>query len=309
MPTQGSHREHIETSQEAGFNRVSLVSLLAGLLTAYGTFAVVAAIAGAVLNANDAETEFRTNDWTGSGAVASLASAVVLLVAYLFGGYVAGRMARRAGVLHGVLVFVASLITGAVVGVVVGVLTDNEDVKDNLRSIGLPTSVDQIEEVAVVGAVVSLIAMLVGSVLGGALGERWHDKLARRAADPSIGPAAEARARDEREDDERRRRIEHDENLRREGALVQGDEQDGRRRVLHDEGPRGEGEVGPRQGEALDSDDPQRRQDDIFEDSDEPRYTAAEWQQQQQGSPAVTQEGPPTVASGPGRDRDPDRPV
>ncbi|HYI62271.1 MAG TPA: TIGR04086 family membrane protein [Acidimicrobiales bacterium] len=195
-------KEHREVAREAGVGQVSLVSIIAGVVTAYGTFAVVAAVVGALLAAADVDTEFRTDDWTSSGAGASLASAVALFVAYLFGGYVAGRMARRAGLLHGAAVVVLSLIIGAVVGAVVS-LGDSSAIEDNLRSIGVPTTTDQIEDVAVAGALLSLLGLVVGGLLGGVLGERWHTKLARRFADPEIGPAAEARAEADRLDRER----------------------------------------------------------------------------------------------------------
>src|SRR5690606_20463384 len=140
------------------------------------------------------------DDFTSSGAAAALASAVVLFLAYLFGGYVAGRMARRSGMLHGALVFVTSIVIAAVVGGLVSAIGDSSQVEDSLRSIGIPTSWDQVEDVAVAGAIVSLVAVLLGSLLGGMLGERWHTTLARRVADPSIGPAAERRERIEEDD-------------------------------------------------------------------------------------------------------------
>jgi hypothetical protein len=61
--------------------------------------------------------------------------------------------------------------------------------------VGIPTTTHQITGVAVAALVVSLAAMLVGSVAGSVQGERWHTKLARRAADPDIGPAADLRRR------------------------------------------------------------------------------------------------------------------
>jgi hypothetical protein len=207
---------HRETAREAGVGMLSPLSVLAGVLCAYGAFAIVAAVVGAALAAADVDTEFRSNDWTGSGAVASLASAAVLFFAYLFGGYVAGRMARRAGLLHGTLVFVVSLVVGGVAGGVVSALADSTEIGDNLRSIGVPTTMDQLTDVAVAGAVLSLVAVLVGSLLGGALGERWHTKLARRVADPEIGITADERSRLEQEEAERRARIDdHDDALRR----------------------------------------------------------------------------------------------
>ena len=202
-------RVHRETAQEAGFGTISPLSVIAGVISAYGAFAIVAAIVGAILTQIDVDTEFRTDDFTSSGFAAALASAAVLFVAYLFGGYVAGRMARRAGMLHGVLVFVTSIVLGAIVGGVVSAIGDNSDIESNLRSIGIPTSTDQFDDVAIVGVIVSLAAILLGSLLGGALGERWHTKLARRVADPTIGPAAERRDRIE-EDDAMHRDLRHE---------------------------------------------------------------------------------------------------
>jgi hypothetical protein len=209
-------RVHRETVREAGMGSVSVLSVVAGVLCAYGTFALVAALAGGLLDQFNVDTEFRSNDWTGSGAVAGVVSALVLLVAYLFGGYVAGRMARRLGGVHGLAVAVLSLVLGAVAGAVVSGLSDNSDVTRNLRSIGVPTTRDQVSGVAVAAVLVSLGAILVGGFLGGVMGERWHTRLARRAADPDRGPAAEARRRAEREDEERPRRIAQDELVRRE---------------------------------------------------------------------------------------------
>ncbi len=216
--TRQDKKEHLAITREAGISRVSLVSVIAGLVSAYGAFAIVAAIVGASLSKAHVSTNFRTNDWTGSGAVAGLASAVALLVAYLFGGYVAGRMARRAGMLHGFLVFLTSLIVAAVAGGVVAALTDNKDIRSNLRSIGVPTSTDQLKGVAIASAGASLAAILIGAVAGGALGERWHTKLARRAADPAIGPAAESRALATEQDDARRQQVAADPAVRREVA-------------------------------------------------------------------------------------------
>jgi hypothetical protein len=249
-------RVHRETIHEAGYSTISPLSVGAGVLSAYGAFAVVAAIVGAVLTAVDVDTEFRTDDWTSSGAAAALASAVVLLVAYLFGGYVAGRMARRSGVLHGVIVFVTSLVLGAVVGGVVSAVAEGDEVESNLQSIGIPTSTDQFDDVAVAAVIASLAAIAVGSILGGLLGERWHTKLARRVADPEIGPAADARRRVDDEEAERHDRLERD------GALHRDLDRD--RAVAAEDGRLRDG-------------------DDLDLRDDEPRYTAAEWQAREAG--------------------------
>lgn len=262
-------RVHRETALEAGFGTLSPLSVLAGVLCAYGAFAIVAAVVGAALAAADVNTEFRSNDWTGSGAVASLASAAVLFIAYLFGGYVAGRMARRAGLLHGALVFVVSLLVGGVAGGVVSTLADSNDIEDNLRSIGVPTTMDQVTEVAVAGVILSLVAVLVGSLLGGALGERWHTKLARRVADPEIGTTADERARLEAEEADRRARLDNDDALSRDvDTEVAASEP-----VI----------VGrtPLIARPVDTDDGVGRDQNVDLRDDEPRLTESEWRERE----------------------------
>src|SRR5688572_24681931 len=58
--TKRSRWDHLAVAREAGLGRVSMLSVLAGTLTAYGAFAVVAAVAGAVLAAADVDTDFQT---------------------------------------------------------------------------------------------------------------------------------------------------------------------------------------------------------------------------------------------------------
>jgi hypothetical protein len=146
----------------------------------------------------------------------------VLLVAYFFGGYVAGRMGRRAAITHGLCVFVGSLIIAAVTSGVVAALADDRRLRGNLRSVGIPTNTDQVTGVAVAALIVSLAAMLIGSVAGAIQGERWHTKLARRAADPDIGPAADLRRRAAAEEEARRGRVEGDEVIRLESPADTG---------------------------------------------------------------------------------------
>lgn len=219
-------REHRLTAREAGLSRLSIISVLAGTVTAYGTFAVVAAITGAALDAADVDVDLRTDDWASSGAAAGLVTALVIFVAYLFGGYVAGRMARRSGLLHGAAVAILSIVVGAAAGAIAR-LADDAAIEENLRSIGMPTAWDQVESVAVFGAIASLVALVAGALLGGTSGERWHTRLSRRVVDPDRGPAAEARAVADREsararelDGERDQRLHADPALDREHSAV-----------------------------------------------------------------------------------------
>ena len=178
----------MELATEAGYPKVSLGSVLAGVLVAYGAFAIIAAIAGGVLTAVGVDVDsLSTNDWREYGIVSGAAAALSLFLSYLFGGYVAGRMARRAGALNGALVFVFGILLVAGVAAV-GMQTGSDAVMSNLRSMGVPTSGDEYAAIGTFAGLGAVLAMLVGSILGGISGERWHGKLLTRALDPAIGP-------------------------------------------------------------------------------------------------------------------------
>lgn len=283
MAPQRSTQRHLEITREAGLGRISWLSILAGLVTAYGAAALVAAVVGSLLARAGVDTEFRSNDWTGSGAAAALATAVTLFIAYLFGGYVAGRMARRAGLLHGVLVFVASIVVAAIAGGIVAVLANGQeerDMRSNLRNIGIPTSTDQLKAVAITGAIVSLAAILLGAIVGGILGERWHTKLARRAADPEVGPAADMRERAAHEDDQRHERVAQDRLVRRD---LEGDD-DGDSGNVGDRRDDGGWDAGepPRTSSGTDTYATSSSQGGASAiDADEPRLTEREWRERE----------------------------
>jgi hypothetical protein len=176
---------------DAGFGELSFVSAAAGVVAAYGLFALLAGLATGVLAASKAKFNLSQN-WHQLGMAGGLVVAGLLLLAYLFGGYVAGRMARRAGVVHGVVVFVLGVVVVALAAVIARAVGGADVASSNLRGLGVPTTGAEWRDVATVAGVASLVAMLVGAVAGGALGERWHAKLVTRALDPRIGAEAEA---------------------------------------------------------------------------------------------------------------------
>jgi hypothetical protein len=191
-------RDRAALTRQAGIGKLSLISVLAGVLVAYGAFAVLAALAGAAAAALGLNTDLSANNWAELGVGSAIVAAVVLLLAYLFGGYVAGRMARRAGLLHGIAVFILALVIVALVAAIAATQTDTSPIRDNLRSLGIPTTGAEWGDVGTLAGIGSLAAMLVGAVLGGLLGERWHTKLTRRAASPKYGPERDLPTTDDR---------------------------------------------------------------------------------------------------------------
>jgi hypothetical protein len=191
-------RDRAALTRQAGIGKLSLISVLAGVLVAYGAFAVLAALAAAAAAALGLNTDLSANNWAELGVGSAIVAAVVLLLAYLFGGYVAGRMARRAGLLHGIAVFILALVIVALVAAIAATQTDTSVIRDNLRSLGIPTTGAEWGDVGTLAGIGSLAAMLVGALLGGLLGERWHTKLTRRAASPNYGPERDRPTTDDR---------------------------------------------------------------------------------------------------------------
>jgi amino acid transporter len=177
-----SPRDRKRLARQAGLGRLSFISALAGVLVAYGAFALLAALVGAVAVALGLDTELASNDWTAFGMGSAVTVTVVAFAAYLFGGYVAGRMARRAGLVNGLAVFALAVLLVVVVGAIVASQTDTEAVQANLRSLGLPITGAEWAKIGTAAGIGTLVGMLVGAGIGGVVGERWHSELARWAA-------------------------------------------------------------------------------------------------------------------------------
>jgi len=186
----GSDRRAL--AADAGFGSLSMASILAGVLVAYGAFAVLIGVAASIVDALNVDTDIVTTDYEQLGIGGGLIVAAILLVSYLFGGYVAGRMARRAGLLNGLLVAILGLAIAAGVAALVRA-SDAETINTSLRSLGVPTTADEYGQALTVAGIASMAAILLGSLLGGSLGERWHGKLLTRAVDPNVGTEADAR--------------------------------------------------------------------------------------------------------------------
>lgn len=108
---------------------------------------------------------------------AAITLAVVMLIGYFAGGYVAGRMTRFDGALQGVGVWVVALVVMAIAGGVGAVFGSQYNVMNriNLPSVGF--SSHQLGWAALAAGVVALLLMLVGAVLGGRTGHRYHDRV------------------------------------------------------------------------------------------------------------------------------------
>ena len=188
-------RDRRALAADAGFGAVSLPSILAGVLVAYGAFAILAALGAAIVDAVGVDTDVISTNYEELSVAGGLITAAILFLSYLFGGYVAGRMARRSGIVQGILVAVLGLIVVAVVAALASLAADTDEIVGNLRDLGVPTTGDEWSQVFTVAGLAVLAGIVLGGLLGGILGERWHGRLLARAVDPNVGTEAEMRAR------------------------------------------------------------------------------------------------------------------
>lgn len=214
----------------AGFGRLSITSSLAGMFTAFGSFALLAALVGVTLRLVGIDSADLTANWREFDLAAALTVAGVLFVSYSYGGYVSGRMARRSGAGNGAMVFVLGVLVLAGAGAAVGLQAEEEQVIDGVRALGVPATGDDWAAIATFGGLAALASMLIGSITGGMWGERWHGRLLSRALDPSIGDAGvEAGG------------AENTMDLRDDTESVDADREADRERALATPGPRPDG--------------------------------------------------------------------
>jgi hypothetical protein len=113
------------------------------------------------------------------GIAGGIALLVILFLAYLAGGYVAGRMARFDGVRQGIAVWVVGLLVVIVLAVLGVVLGSKYNVLQSLNLPRIPVGEGTATTAGIIALVAVLVVTLVGAILGGKLGERYHRKIDR----------------------------------------------------------------------------------------------------------------------------------
>ena len=121
----------------------------------------------------------------GVGVGIGIALLVVLFLAYLAGGYVAGRMARFDGVRQGIAVWVIGLLVVLALVAAGMFLGRQSDVPAQHELPRMPIDEGTATTAGLVTLAAVLVVTLLGAVLGGKLGERYHRKI-DRAGFPAV---------------------------------------------------------------------------------------------------------------------------
>ncbi len=152
---------------------IAIAALLTALLSAAGT-----AIGLTELSSREARSSAET-----IGIVGAALLLLVLFLAYLAGGYVAGRMSRFDGARQGLGVWLFGLVVTIVLALL-GVIFGSE--YNLVQQIGVQPRIPIDEGALTTGGIIALaafvIATLGGALIGGKVGERYHRKVDRAGA-------------------------------------------------------------------------------------------------------------------------------
>jgi hypothetical protein len=169
---------------------LSVGSILTGMAVALGAMFLLTALIGGIAFAMElADVQVNaTVEQIGWGV--GIALLLAMFLAYLWGGYSAGRMARGAGLLNGVLVPVAALLLTGLVALIVWAVGAEVRIAAPFTPVQIPVDQDLAVTFGTVLGIASLVAMFGGAALGGWLGSRWHDKLEATVVDEPVAPRA-----------------------------------------------------------------------------------------------------------------------
>ena len=185
--TRGSGREAV-AAQRATFGGIKWGAAFFGWLSANGLAVILIALlsaAGVALGlAQGVDTPGEAADQAATqantlgigGAVAVL---VVLFLAYLAGGYVAGRMSRFDGARQGLAVWLVGLLVVLLLAAAGGILGSQYNVLQQLNLPRIPIDEGTATTAGLITLGAILLATLLGAVLGGKIGERYHRKVDR----------------------------------------------------------------------------------------------------------------------------------
>jgi hypothetical protein len=158
--------------QHERYGGAKLGSAFFGWLVAVGLTVLLGVLTGAVTAAVGADP-----------AIGSIATVAVLLVSYYTGGYVAGRLARFDGARNGFLSWAVGVVATIVLTVVAAFVGAQYDVLNRVSLPTLPTSLADVTATGMILAAIAVFGTLLAAMLGGKIGESFHRRVDRAAAD------------------------------------------------------------------------------------------------------------------------------
>ena len=148
--------------------KFDILATIAGALAALGTLVLLSSLLSAAVGTIGYQTGVDDQDLGIGGLIGGL---IVLFLACLVGGWVAGRIARHKGGLHGLVAILWLVALAALLAALAAIAGDKYDVTER---VGLPSwfDADAMTAAAIGTGLLALALALLGGWLGGKLGER-----------------------------------------------------------------------------------------------------------------------------------------
>ena len=178
-------RREVVGRQKDAFGGMKFGSCFFGWLTASGTAVLLTALVTGIgaalgLSRNVEAADTSATQAQSVGLVGGIVLLAIIFVAYLAGGYVAGRMARFNGLKQGLGVWLWAVIIAILVGVAGWLAGAQFDVLAQLNSFPrLPLNEGTLTTGGIIVAIGVVVVSLVGALLGGLAGMRYHRRVDR----------------------------------------------------------------------------------------------------------------------------------
>jgi hypothetical protein len=182
-PTRGAARDAID-AQRSRYGGIKWGAAFFGWLSANGLAVLLVALLSAAgvaigLTQGVPSTDEAAQQADTIGVVGGIVLLVILFLAYLAGGYVAGRMARFDGTRQGLAVWVIGLLVVLALAALGLVFGAQFNVLQQLNLPRIPIDEGTATTAGIITLVAILVVTLLGAVLGGKMGDRYHRKIDR----------------------------------------------------------------------------------------------------------------------------------
>jgi hypothetical protein len=152
---------------------VGMAAILAGLISAAG-----AALGLTEVSASDAQRNAET-----IGVVGGAVLLAALLIAYVCGGYVAGRLARFDGARQGLGVWIFGIVAAIALAAAAAIFGSEYNVLNRLNLPNIPVDQGTLTTAGAIALAAFVLGTLLAAVVGGKAGERYHRRVDRAGFD------------------------------------------------------------------------------------------------------------------------------
>jgi hypothetical protein len=165
--------------QHERFGGFKIGSAFFGWLVAVGLTVLLAALASLLVRLVGVAPDGTGQDPRLFGLTGGIVAVVVMLLAYVAGGYVAGRLARFDGARNGFAVWAMGLVVTAAVTIATAATGSTDSIFAALRVPGLAVTVS--DWTSIVALLIVAAVALLGALVGGKAGESYHRRVDRAA--------------------------------------------------------------------------------------------------------------------------------